>query len=502
MAANQSEPRVENPQDDLAEEDPNSNDLSRVIDRLGFGCGQLSQIFVSGGMWMGDAAEVMILSSITKAMSKDYPMSPYQQSLIVSIVFVGVLLGNFVAGKFGDHSGRRPPILASMLGMAAFNILTLFADGFISLAIIRFFIGVSWGFGQPPQVALSAEISPSDKREDAICGTQVLFGLGELYSAFLVWQQDPQMQQLDWKLLVVYISIPPVIFFFACLAFLYESPRALALQGRDEEAREVLARMRTCNGRPDVSIEFQPIPNERQNDMIGRWWSTMKIIFGPQLAFTTVACCVSCFTINVTYIGTFYAFPLMLPEMHLGGAPAVTLINAALFDCLGIAIAFVFGKLWPRRLACVVFTFGQILSLVGFLWFTKQLKEASGDKRTNEMMLQVSMNGIKLFTTTVFCLVFVLYAEVFPTVARATGFGTTMTFGRLGAIVAPPLFEAVRDKVSTDAFFYLVMVAIVCNFGLFAGLHETKDLKLEDVFKDEGTAEQMPISAARSSSSS
>jgi len=488
---------TENPQD-AADEDPSPADLGRVIDNLGFGCAQITQICVSGGMWMADASEFLILSSITKAMADDWGMKASERSAVVSIVFFGVLIGNFIAGKFGDYYGRRMPILASLGGLAVFNILTLFASGFVSLAIIRFFIGVSIGFGQPAQVALSMEISPTNRREDAVCGTQFIFGIGELYAAVLVWLQDPNMVKLDWRQLVVQISIPCVIFFFACLVFLHESPRILALQGRDEEAKVLLAQMQTCNGRPDVSLEFTPIQSERQNNMVERWWASMKIIFGRKLLFTTLACCFSCFSINSLYVGTFYAFPLMLPDMKLESAPAVTLISTALFDFLGQLASMVSSRLLPRRTGIVMFTFGQILSLVVFLYAAKQM--ANSPSVASAKLVQLSMNGIKFFTSAVFCVVFIYYSEIYPTVARSTGFGTTLTFGRIGAICAPMLYEYLHAATgSSDTFFYIVMVATIGNFGLFASLRETKDLKLEEHFKDDSdTGEVLPISATRS----
>lgn len=498
MASNFSDP-VENPQDALEEEDPGPADLTRVIDRLGFGCAQISQIIISGGMWMGDAAEVLIVSAITKAMANDWGMTPVQQSFVVSMVYVGVLAGTFVAGLFGDHYGRRWPILASMLGLAGFNVLTLCATGFISLVLIRLFIGISIGIGQPPQVALSSELAPTNRREDAVVWSQVLFGVGELYAAFFIWLQDPMMKTLDWRQLVVFIAIPPTIFLFACFYLLHESPRVLALQGRDDEVQAFLAQVRMCNNRPNVSLEFTPILIERQNNMSEQWCSSLKMLFGKQLRFITIACCFTCFSINLLYVGTFYALPLLLPDMKLHDSPGMTLIISAIWDSVGILSSFVAGRYLLRRTSVVIFTFGQILSLSAFLYASKQATQGLAGDTVNQYVLEWSINGIKFFTSAVFTIVFMFYNEVFPTIARSTGFGTAMTFGRLGAIGAPLIFELVRAKASTDAFFYIAMVLTVGNFGFFSGVPETKNIKLADTFEDEGASEILPIRGTGSS---
>jgi len=500
MPDQSSDPK-ENPQDAL-EEDPGPADLGRVIDKLGFGCAQVTQIIMSGGMWIGDAAEVMILSAITKAISDDkWNMTSYQQGLVVSIVYVGVLLGNSVSGNFGDHYGRRGPILASSFGLAVLNLLTLCANGFTSLLFINFFLGFAIGIGQPPQVALSIETTPTERREEAVCGAQILFGLGELYAALLVWGQDPMMAKLHWRQLVIFLSIPSLLFFCVCLFFLYESPRILALQGRVEEAQAILARIRDCNGRPDVSLEFTSIQSERHHDrsMFDRWLTSLKLIFGKQLRSTTLVCCITCFSINLLYIGTFYAFPLILPDMKLHTTPGMALIASALFDLSGFVIAMGLAKLLQRRAAVVMLTFGQILSLVGFLYIRRN-EMLFGDPSSAKDMLQVSMNGIKFFTSAVFMMVFIYYGEIFPTVARTTGFGTALACGRLGAVCAPLAYEYMRKNASADSFFYLALAATILNFGLFGFLRETKDMKLDDDFKKEDDmSEVVPFSVTRSS---
>merc|ERR1719272_2927372 len=116
---------------------------------------------------------------------------------------------------------------------------------------------------------------------------------------------------------------------------------------------------------------------------------------------------------------------------------------------------------------------------------------------TSLMVLQGGMYGMKLFTSGVFCMVFIFYSEVYPTIARATGFATVMTVGRCGSIAAPLLFEFMRKVSSPEAFFYLIMVATVGNLALFGCQTYTKDIKLEDDFQDTETAEQLPIRSAR-----
>ena len=78
---------------------------------------------------------------------------------------------------------------------------------------------------------------------------------------------------------------------------------------------------------------------------------------------------------------------------------------------------------------------------------------------------------------------YVYSAEIFPTVVRAVGVGSSSVFARVGGMVAP--FVGSLDKVISPTF----PIAIFGLTSLLSGclvlmLPETKDLKLPDTLEE------------------
>lgn len=59
---------------------------------------------------------------------------------MVSMVFVGYLIGSFTSGKFADEFGRKAPLQYASVGLFFSAIASAFAPEFISFTIFRFFL--------------------------------------------------------------------------------------------------------------------------------------------------------------------------------------------------------------------------------------------------------------------------------------------------------------------------------------------------------------------------
>eukprot|EP00397_Hematodinium_sp_SG-2012_P027066 GEMP01028414.1.p1 GENE.GEMP01028414.1~~GEMP01028414.1.p1 ORF type:complete len:226 (+),score=36.94 GEMP01028414.1:178-855(+) len=191
--------------------------LSSVIEEIGFGWAQVKLTLMGGSVWAADGAELLILGSITRAVKEEWDLSPFQRGFVVSIVFLGVLIGNFLSGTLGDKYGRRLPIIISYLGVFVFSITSVFAWSFASLATMRLFVGMAFGVGQPAWNAFGSEVSPDKYRLLMNAMGQSLFSLGEIYAATLIYIDNPRMKYLDWRWLILMGSIPSLNRHSSCL---------------------------------------------------------------------------------------------------------------------------------------------------------------------------------------------------------------------------------------------------------------------------------------------
>lgn len=455
-----------------------------VIERIGLGCGQWKALIAGGGVWLADGAELLLITSITKAVDKEWGLYTWEKGLIVSIVFFGVFIGNLLSGITGDVLGRRLPIITSYFGIVLFSLLSVLSTNSVGLCGTRFFVGVSFGLGQPCFNTFMGEITPSNHRMLMNAAAQMLFCGGELYSAMLIWWQDPLMQRLDWRWLVVMGAIPAMIFLGLSIFLLRESPSFLIVNGRTDEARAVLESIRDDNGVVDVDVYLPGDDSDTSGRSMTRRPSlTMQdklgIVLGRHMLYSTLVVCVSVFTLNFLFYGGLYSFPQILPHMRLQISPSVNLMVGALVEFPGYALASVLGGFMPRKtlmllyllcvMACVL-----VFNFAGQHWL--------GPHYEMQIFVEAAFVGHKIFVSVGFLVVYVYAVEIYPTVARTMGASFCLAAGRIGAMTAPTLFESLVELEGSFSGFFCASAALCAINALLVLFlpYETKDIILAD----------------------
>lgn len=81
--------------------------VSDWIESLGFGRAQWFMAIPTCGVWMADGAELLLIASVTRAVAFEWGLSGLERSMATAIVFVGVLIGNFLSGSYGYGNFRK-----------------------------------------------------------------------------------------------------------------------------------------------------------------------------------------------------------------------------------------------------------------------------------------------------------------------------------------------------------------------------------------------------------
>jgi len=476
--------------------------LPEVIDKMGFGMAQVRAGLVGGGCYFADGAELLLISAVTDAVATQWSMGPMQKGLVVTIVFIGILVGNFASGPIGDAHGRRQLILSSFIGIFAFSVASSFTVGFWSLSVARFCVGVSFGIGQPAWNTLGAEVTPADYRIMMSAMSQGFFILGELYSATLLMVDDPQMKDLHWRWLLRMGAIPSGIFGIACLLFMHQSPSYLAVSGQYEKAKEVLQSMRHDNGHPDdMSVDFALVTRKSQLKRMAKrlraarrltvlskddLLKQVRVVFGPNLWLSTLIVMYSCFVLNFLYYGCLYALPQVLASSaEPGSNAALELLTGALAEIPGQVLGILCGTYLTRKFNIKVYLGLSSLSLMSFVF---SLIHPGGAAKIFQL---AGIYGIKCFVAIGFVVVYQYSIEIYPTEARTTGTAINMGSGRVAGIISPLIFEGVVHMTGGySMFFYLMIGCAVLNFLLIPLLkYETFGMALMDDIDDEDEAE-------------
>mmetsp|Transcript_76679 Transcript_76679/g.225086 ORF Transcript_76679/g.225086 Transcript_76679/m.225086 type:complete len:494 (+) Transcript_76679:107-1588(+) len=459
--------------------------LPEVIESLGTGFAQIRMALLTGPVWFADSAVFLLVSSINDAISREWNFSAAQRGMIVTMVYMGVLVGNLLSGPFSDLSGRRLPILVSFFFLFIFNTLSALCWGFFCLCFVRFLVGVAMGVGQPAQQALVSETTPTKWRIIISSIGMFLFASGEVYSSVLVLVDSPDMQDLHWRTLLIAGALPLVIFGLLSKAFLNESPLFLACGGRYEETRVVLESMQQDNRAWDVCIDFRPHQMPRKGSGVqNRFLQTLRIIFGPEHLVLTLILMMSCFTLNICFHGSLYAFPNVLAKgIDMGSSAAAALIYGGLLETAGYAGGVLCILYFRRIMVMKIYLASMATALTAFAWGASY----HGDESFFFQFLAMYGYYASKFSIAIGFLIFFLYtSEVYPTPVRATGTAVVFAGGRVAAMLGAPIYELFLVVFGRfDIFFWMLAALCTINFWLTTFLTiETFGRVLVDVKDD------------------
>jgi len=474
------------------------NDISDVIDKIGWGQYQRMCFVLCGLDCFVDGAEVLVVSAIIASISEEWELSAFARGSVASLIFLGALMGAAMAGQLADTLGRRPVIVGSYAGIAVCGLLSSIAPNVYILGLLRMLIGVTYGLCGPTTTAMIAEVSPNAYRGQVVTLSCIFFIVGEIFVCTVCTFLMPWFKGPHWRLVCLCSSLPGLVLVPLVYYHLQESPRFLAMQGRTMEACVVLRKMADMNGKPELDISFenavtpaQPMLDRRLHSH--RQHSTMerlRIVFSPRLATTTVAVAYCFLACNILYFGINYQFPQVFRRMRDDQpmVPAMEQMIASVFEIPGMLLAtWLVSRDWlghKQGLAYVSMVTGCL-----FLAFT------TVDIPVNSVAIPCAYL-LKFGTAALFSLTWAYSAEVFPSVCRSTGLGLCVAVGRLGSIAVPVVYEFMRKskdcwenapyvcKIIHHEWPFLLftsaMAMILAGVMLWAPVLETKNCRMDD----------------------
>jgi len=359
------------------------------------------------------------------------------------------------------------------------------AVGYLTLCICRFGVGISVGVGLPSFCTLQAEVSPASWRMFISAVSMSLVAVGEIYRAVLIMLDDPAMESLDWRMLLLWGSMPALVFAILGYVFLNESPLWLSSIGRSRDAEEVLKDMMRSN---NVELDVQLRAPDQDSDASVptsrpalSFTAQFKAVCAPELLLTTVIVSYSCFTMNFMFYGSLYAFPQILGDLIAGDA-AGQLVVGAVWEGLGFLITIMTATFLPRKLVMKMYALCAASALLAFAF----VSSACVDQGLMKSLMFWSYNLIKLTPVIGFVTFYQYSSEVYPTPCRSTGLALSMACGRMASVLSPVLFELAQEWTgSYHLFFYFIATLGFVNFCIIGWLpYETAGCLLRDSMQD------------------
>ena len=121
-------------------------------------------------------------------------LSSARYGMLVAIQMTTSILVYIPAGKFADHIGRKPFVIATFLSFALFPLAVVFASSF-TLLVIAFLIGGLREIGEPSRKAMIVDFARADLRARSVGLYYLVRSLAITPSAALgglLWKLSPQ----------------------------------------------------------------------------------------------------------------------------------------------------------------------------------------------------------------------------------------------------------------------------------------------------------------------
>jgi MFS transporter, putative metabolite:H+ symporter len=435
--------------------------VQEAIDRIGFGRFQKRLLAVCGVTWAADGAEVLLLGFALPSIIEDFGISTTQAGLIASATFAGMLVGAWFWGTVSDYIGRRLGFQLTVLIFAVFGLLSAFAPGWEWLAVLRFLTGFGLGGALPLDFSLYAEYLPRENRGRNLVLLESFWAVGTITAAALAWLLVPNF---GWRPLLATSALAAVLVLWIRRS-IPESPRYLAISGRVDEAKEILARIATANGRP--APEGDLTVGERQAG------SPVANLWAPRLRRVTVMLWITWFCISLAYYGIFTWLPAVFVERGL--PPLQTYQNTfilALAQLPGFFSAAYLIERWGRRN-----TLGLYLLASGVATFLFAIVTGFGGLLASAVLMSFFSLGAwgSLYAWT---------PELYPTEIRTTGMGWASGMARVAGVISPTLGGILFALALLNALSLWAAAFAIGGLAVFLLGVETKKQALSDTVSD------------------
>jgi MFS transporter, AAHS family, 4-hydroxybenzoate transporter len=424
----------------------NAIDIGAVLNTAPLAGYQRWIVFLTALTIIFDGIDNQLLGIVIPTLMREWGVPRSAFALLVSLGYVGMMIGGAIAGVAGDRLGRRTALLGSMAVFGAMTVAAVTATAPAELGWLRLLAGIGLGGAMPNAAALVAEFVPLRQRPIAVTVTIVCVPLGATIAGLLGIRLLPVV---GWRMLFLAGGIVPLAAAVILLRLLPESPRFLARdRSRWPELIRLLARM-------GHHLEPQATFIDSTERAVER--ASIRALFGRDFRVDTMALWAAFFScLLAVYCGFSWLTTLLSgagfsPSSANTGITAFNLGGVAAALLAGIAIARVGSRISMLSMAAVAIVGALLLSRMS-------LSSSSGLVIVGWLTLLGAMiNGVQ---TTMYALA----AHIYPGPVRATGVGTAVAFGRIGAILSGYAGSWAIGYRGSSSFFGLIAMAMLATF--------------------------------------
>jgi MFS transporter, putative metabolite:H+ symporter len=410
----------------------NFDDL--INERIGYGryqkivCGLLSLILIADGM------EMAALSILLPILTYEWEISHEVQTLLGSVLFLGMFLGSLLAGFITDHFGRKRTLEYSSLATFLLGIYSTTITNVYLFLFVRGAFGFLIGFLVPTVPTLVVEILPLEKRGKLIALINTAFSFGQIIACIVAYFLLDNLRSGNWRLMLLICSITPIFVFIGTKMSMYESPRYEIIMGRTENGIEILNNL----GKINQGQAFKPF-TDSEIESLEVWARNLKIedtkekknvgmLFSSKLKRITICNWTMWFSMNFVYYGMVLILPYFLSNLKNGKTALLKLVFITTLESLTYFLIHALidhPKIGRKYLIFLGLGVSGITSLLSLF-------------QNIDGIILIGLFALgRFFSKMCFAVVFSFTAELYPTPLRTLGVGFSSAFGRVGSFIMP-----------------------------------------------------------------
>ena len=453
-------------------------------------------VAVIGGLLFG--YDTAVISGAEKGLqaffqsASDFTYTDGWHGFTTSSALIGCIIGAFLSGWMASSLGRKkslfcagimfflsalgsyyPEFLFFQKGVATKSLLVAFN-------LYRVLGGIGVGLASALCPMYIAEVAPANKRGTLVSWNQFAIIFGQLvvyFVNFLIIRShanDPQVVEwtnsIGWRLMFVSECVPAGL--FALLILLVpETPRFLALNGKDEKALEVLANINgEAKGR-EILAEIKATAVEKTEKLFSYGW---VVIF--------IGCMLSVFQQAIGINAVLYFAPRIFESMGVSNNMLFTVIMGIINISFTLVAVFTVEKLGRKPLLIT----GSLGMAVGAL----------GVALSNVMTLPAFIAPLSIMVYSA-CFMFswgpicwVYISELFPNTIRSQATAVAVAFQWIFNFIVSSTFVPMYNMKlgamgdSFGHFFAYALYGVICIVAavfVWRLVPETKGKTLEDM---------------------
>jgi putative MFS transporter len=384
-----------------------------------------------------DVIDLIVLGSLIPDMVQSKFATAAEAALVGSATVFGMFIGAAGQGEFSDRWGRRFVYQFNLLLFGTFTILGALAPNVMLLGAARFIAGIGLGAEQPLAFAYAGEYAPKRIRGRILAIVHFIGGacVWPIASLFTLAFRDT----IGWRGVWIAIGIGALIVWIFRFA-LPESPRYLSTHGRGKEALDVLARLR-------IAAPTEPLTTGAASDTKSDPFAVVFRMFPVRVIAGMI--CFSAFFGVAIGLGTWLPNIMTEKGFTITKSLTYTFGMTLAVPCASLFMMYALDNFGRKITSVCAFVAAGLMAIVFANAATDTQLLIAGFIMI--FFIQVAGNSMQIFAS-----------EVFPTNARASGFGWAAGVGRLAtAFIVPTILWIQKGWGLTAVFVFLATVLLI-----------------------------------------